>query len=124
MQSLHNNQIWKLASLLKGKKTIGCKWVFAKKEGFPGQDKVRYKARLVAKGYAQKENFNGFGGIVGFGTSSAGCKNCFFTWRLERGNLYDSAIRIQGYIVVIYCASKLHWREILFKRLGFKRDRL
>ncbi|GKF56483.1 retrovirus-related pol polyprotein from transposon TNT 1-94, partial [Tanacetum coccineum] len=32
-----------------------CKWVYAKKEGFPGQDDVRYKARLVAKGYSQKE---------------------------------------------------------------------
>ncbi|KAA3469332.1 Retrovirus-related Pol polyprotein from transposon TNT 1-94 [Gossypium australe] len=37
----------------EGKKTIGCKWVFAKKEGFPSQYEVHYKARLVAKGYAQ-----------------------------------------------------------------------
>jgi hypothetical protein len=29
--------------------------VFAKKEGFPDKNDIRYKARLVAKGYAQKE---------------------------------------------------------------------
>ena len=55
MQSLHKNQTWKLASLPKGKKAIGCKWVYAKKDGFPDKDDVRYKARLVAKGYAQTE---------------------------------------------------------------------
>ncbi|GJV64779.1 transposable element [Tanacetum coccineum] len=31
----------------EGKKAIGCKWVYAKKEGFPGQDEVHYKARLL-----------------------------------------------------------------------------
>ena len=44
-----------MANLPEGKKTIGCKWVFAKKEGFSNQEDVRYKARLVAKGYSQKE---------------------------------------------------------------------
>ena len=38
----------------KGKKAIGCKWVYAKKQGSREGD-VRFKARLVAKGYAQKE---------------------------------------------------------------------
>ena len=42
----------------EGKKEIGCKWVFAKKERFPNQEDVRYKARLVAKGYAQKEGID------------------------------------------------------------------
>ena len=55
MQSLLKNHTWKLADLPEGKKAIGCKWVFAKKEGFPEKSDVRYKARLVAKGYAQKE---------------------------------------------------------------------
>nr|ABF81452.1 TIR-NBS type disease resistance protein [Populus trichocarpa] len=40
------------------KKTIGCKWVYAKKEGNPGKDNIRFKARLVAKGYAQKEGID------------------------------------------------------------------
>ncbi|GJR75321.1 retrovirus-related pol polyprotein from transposon TNT 1-94 [Tanacetum coccineum] len=41
-----------------GKKAIGYKWVYAKKERFSGQDDVRYKARLVAKGYAQKDGID------------------------------------------------------------------
>ena len=32
MQSLHQNGTWTLAKLPKGKKAIGCKWVYAKKE--------------------------------------------------------------------------------------------
>ncbi|KAE8690124.1 hypothetical protein F3Y22_tig00110926pilonHSYRG00104 [Hibiscus syriacus] len=55
MQSLQKNQMWKLASLLKGNKAIGCKWVYAKKDGFPDKNNIRYKERLVAKGYAQTE---------------------------------------------------------------------
>ncbi|KAE8684439.1 GDSL esterase/lipase [Hibiscus syriacus] len=55
MQFLQKNQTWKLASLPKGKKAIGCKWVFAKKDGFPDKNNIRYKVRLMAKGYAQTE---------------------------------------------------------------------
>ena len=58
MQSLVKNHTWKLARLPKGKKVIGCKWVYAQKEGFPSKNDVRYKARLVAKGYAQKEGID------------------------------------------------------------------
>ena len=58
MQSLHKNRTWELVRLPKGKKAIGCKWVYAKKEGFPGKNEIRYKARLVAKGYAQKEGID------------------------------------------------------------------
>jgi hypothetical protein len=47
MQSLQKNKTWKLTQLPKGKKVIRCKWVFAKKEGFPDKHNVRYKARLV-----------------------------------------------------------------------------
>ncbi|KAG8484503.1 hypothetical protein CXB51_023752 [Gossypium anomalum] len=41
-----------------GNKTIGCKRVYAKKEGFLGKNKIRYKARLVVKGYIQKEGID------------------------------------------------------------------
>jgi len=58
MNSLNKNQTWDLVQLPKGKKTIGCKWVYAKKEGNPEKDNIRFKARLVAKGYAQKEGIN------------------------------------------------------------------
>ena len=52
MKSLHKNKTWELVQLPKGKKAIGCKWVFAKKEGFHEKGNIRYKERLVAKGYA------------------------------------------------------------------------
>ena len=52
MKSLHKNKTWELVRLPPGKRAIGCKWVFAKKEG------SRYKARMVAKGYAQKEGID------------------------------------------------------------------
>ena len=58
MQSLTKNKTWKLAQLPKGKKAIGCKWVFAKKERFPNKEDVRYKARLVVKGFAQREGID------------------------------------------------------------------
>jgi len=44
--------------LPKSKKTIGCKWVFAKKEEFPNKEDIRYKARLVAKGFAGREEID------------------------------------------------------------------
>ena len=49
------NETWDLVRLLKGKKEIGCKWVYAKKED---SFSTRYKVRLVAKGYAQKEGID------------------------------------------------------------------
>ena len=55
MKSLHKNQTWELVQLPKGKKAIGCKWVFSKKENTP---RIRLKAKLVAKGYAQKEGID------------------------------------------------------------------
>ena len=58
MKSLHQNKTWELVQIPKGKKTIGCKWVYTKKEGLPGENNIRYKARLVAKGYAQKEGID------------------------------------------------------------------
>ena len=32
MESLHKNRTWELVKLPKGKKVIGCKWVYQKKE--------------------------------------------------------------------------------------------
>lgn len=32
MASLQKNKTWKLVKLPKGKKAIGCKWIFRKKE--------------------------------------------------------------------------------------------
>ncbi|KAM2077718.1 hypothetical protein ACFX1R_025466 [Malus domestica] len=58
MKSLHKNETWNLVQLPKGKKAIGCKWVYARKMESLGKDNVRFKARLVAKGYAQKEDID------------------------------------------------------------------
>ena len=58
MSSLHNNDTWELTELSKGKKAIGYKWVYAKKQGSLKEDTVRYKVRLIAKGYAQREGID------------------------------------------------------------------
>ncbi|CAI5726248.1 unnamed protein product [Peronospora farinosa] len=47
------NGSWSLVPKIKNVRTIGCRWVFAKKRNEHGQV-VRYKARLVAKGFKQK----------------------------------------------------------------------
>ena len=49
---------WELLGLSKGKKIIGCKWVYAKKQGSLKGDTIRYKARLVGKDYTQRESID------------------------------------------------------------------
>ena len=53
MKSLNENQVWELVELPKGRKAIGCKWIFKTKIDGDGNIE-RYKARLVAQGYSQK----------------------------------------------------------------------
>ncbi|WJZ97361.1 hypothetical protein VitviT2T_015970 [Vitis vinifera] len=52
IQSLHKNQTWDLVELLEGKRAIGCKWVYKKKEVVSEKEGEKFKARLVAKGYS------------------------------------------------------------------------
>lgn len=52
MEELLKNETWALVSLPKGKKKVGCRWVFSIKHKVDGSID-RYKARLVAKGYTQ-----------------------------------------------------------------------
>jgi len=47
----------KLSDLPKGKRAIGCKWVFTKKQGSSDGDTEHCKARLVVI-YAQREGIN------------------------------------------------------------------
>ena len=44
MSSLYKNDTWELTELPKGKKAIGCKWIYAKKQGSLKGDTVCYKA--------------------------------------------------------------------------------
>ena len=48
MHALQKNKTWELVLLPKGKKAVGCKWVFTMKQN-PKGEVDRYKARLVAK---------------------------------------------------------------------------
>ncbi|KAK8928288.1 hypothetical protein KSP39_PZI017463 [Platanthera zijinensis] len=52
MTALEKNNTWDLTTLPHGKKTVGCKWVFAVKQNSKGIVE-RFKARLVARGYTQ-----------------------------------------------------------------------
>ncbi|CAJ2659174.1 unnamed protein product [Trifolium pratense] len=52
MTALEKNNTWDLVTLPRGKKTVGCRWVFTIKHKADGTID-RYKARLVAKGYTQ-----------------------------------------------------------------------
>ena len=52
MAALEKNNTWDLVTLPKGKKTVGCRWVYTIKHKADGTIE-RYKARLVAKGYTQ-----------------------------------------------------------------------
>ena len=53
INSLRKNETWQLVHLPKGRKTIGCGWVFRVKENQSGKIE-RIKACLVAKGFSHK----------------------------------------------------------------------
>ena len=57
MKSIKANKVWELVKLPKGKKTIGCKWVYKRKTHADGSLE-RYKAHLVAKGYSQQHGLD------------------------------------------------------------------
>lgn len=57
LKALDINKTWELDHLPKGKKAIGCKWLFKIEHKADGSIE-RYKARLVAKGYNQKQGID------------------------------------------------------------------
>lgn len=56
IQSLEENNTFKITQLPPGKKTVGGRWVYTLKSDTDGSDK--YKARFVAKGYSQKQGID------------------------------------------------------------------
>ena len=59
MQSLIQNNTWKLTDLPSGCKTIKYKWIFKKKLR-PDGSIDKFKARLVAKGFTQRPGVDFF----------------------------------------------------------------
>lgn len=57
IESLKENQTWKLVKLPANKKVIDCKWVFKTKLNSDGEV-VRHKARLVVRGFSQRKGID------------------------------------------------------------------
>nr|GEV18014.1 putative ribonuclease H-like domain-containing protein [Tanacetum cinerariifolium] len=54
MEALNRNNTWVITDLPKGRKPVGCKWIYKIKYKSNGEVE-RYQVRLVAKGCSQKE---------------------------------------------------------------------
>ena len=52
LRALKENKTWEITNLPRGKKAVGCRWIFTPKFN-PDGSIDKYKARLVAKGYTQ-----------------------------------------------------------------------
>lgn len=59
IDSITENQTWKLVDLLLGCESIGCKWIFKRKRRVDGSIE-KFKARLVAKDFKRKEGVDYF----------------------------------------------------------------
>ena len=57
MKSMSANKVWDLEEILKGGKTVGCKWVY-KMKCYSKGNVQRFKAQLVAKGFTQGEGID------------------------------------------------------------------
>uniref|UniRef100_A0A2N9GLD2 CCHC-type domain-containing protein n=1 Tax=Fagus sylvatica TaxID=28930 RepID=A0A2N9GLD2_FAGSY len=86
MESLSKNKTWELTELPKGKKPIGCKWVFKKKEAVSEKEGERFKARLSGIDFGSTSG-------SGIGTTRCGRRLSFmgiwrkrFSWYNQRGS--------------------------------------
>nr|GEZ10715.1 putative ribonuclease H-like domain-containing protein [Tanacetum cinerariifolium]GEZ64077.1 putative ribonuclease H-like domain-containing protein [Tanacetum cinerariifolium] len=57
MEALNKNNTWEISDLLKGRKHVGCKWIYKIKYKSNGEVET-FKARLVAKGYSQEDGID------------------------------------------------------------------
>ena len=58
MESRQKNQTWDLVEQPKGRRVVGCKWIFKKKSRLSIKELICYKESLVAKGYNRKEGMD------------------------------------------------------------------
>ncbi|CAM8978016.1 unnamed protein product [Rhodiola kirilowii] len=88
IQSMHDNQSWKLVPKPDNVKAIDCKCIFRIKEGNDSGEPPRFKARLVSKGFSQREgiDFNDiFAPVVKYKTMSILlAMTAVFNWKLEK----------------------------------------
>lgn len=110
LEALHKNKTQELDELPKGRKVIGCKWVYK----HDGNDQVvRYHEKLMVKGYAQRKgiDFNEIfppvfrvttirvvlAGDVQhliYNLITTSCKEYFSPWKTRRGDIYALTRRL------------------------------
>jgi Reverse transcriptase (RNA-dependent DNA polymerase) len=57
LDALERNETWEIVQLPKGKKVVGCKWIYKLK--YNSDETIeRYKARVVVKGYTQTQRID------------------------------------------------------------------
>lgn len=83
IHALDENHTWDLVDLPKGKKAVGCKWIFVIKVN-PDGSIARLKARLVAKGDAQ-------------------------TYGVDYSNTFSPVAKLTSVRLFISLAASQHW---------------
>ncbi|CAM8876646.1 unnamed protein product [Rhodiola kirilowii] len=88
IQSMHDNNTWKLVPRAADVKPLACKWIYGIQEGNSSNDPPRFKARLVAKGFHQREgiDFNEiFAAVVKYKTLRLLIAiTAIFDWHIEQ----------------------------------------
>ncbi|CAL2249944.1 unnamed protein product [Prunus armeniaca] len=83
MEALQKNSTWEMTILPKGKRTVGCRWIYTVKFKADGTIE-RYKARLRAKCYTQ-------------------------TYGIDYGETFASVAKINTIWVLLSLAANLNW---------------